>query len=100
MMPLISTNTNAFFGVIIPAGISRIAVLGFFSSYFLSTYRLNAMAALRAVIMQMSTNKNLYPENDVRFILSACIIVYKPNVKPIKANGSAKTVCENFTKER
>ena len=50
---------KALLGEIIPLGISRMAVRGFFSSKLLSKYLLKAMAALRAVIMQIITRKNL-----------------------------------------
>jgi hypothetical protein len=39
------------------------AVRGFKTSNFLSIKRLNAMAELRAVTMQASTNKNNFNEN-------------------------------------
>ena len=55
---LIMVNVNAFFGVIIPFGISRMAVRGLSASQRRSKKRLKAMAALRAVIMQMSTKPN------------------------------------------
>ncbi len=49
------TNRKALLAEIIPFGISRIAVRGFFASKLLSKYLLKAMAALRAVIMQIRT---------------------------------------------
>jgi hypothetical protein len=54
-------NTNAFFGVMIPLGISLMAVLGFSASHFLSRYLLKAMAALRAKTIQRITSSNLIP---------------------------------------
>ena len=54
----IITNRSALLGEIIPRGISRIAVLGFFASKYLSKYRLNAIAALLAVIIQIKTSIN------------------------------------------
>jgi hypothetical protein len=48
MMALITTKRSALEAAISPAGISRSAVLGFLASKFLSRYRLNAIAALRA----------------------------------------------------
>lgn len=54
------TKSNTLFAFKIPAGISLTAVRGFFASKFESRYRLNAMAAERAKIMQrsISTNKS------------------------------------------
>ena len=57
-------NTRAFLGVMIPFGISRIAVRGFKASYFRSRYLLNAIAALRAKIMHNTTSIN--------FMISCC----------------------------
>ena len=58
-MQLVITNNNALFAFIMPAGISLMAVRGFFASKFLSSQRLKAMAAERAKIMQSMTNPNL-----------------------------------------
>ena len=47
-MLLRTTNNKTVFGEILPDGISRVFVRGFFASIFLSTYLLNPIAALRA----------------------------------------------------
>ena len=47
-MLLSTTNNKTVFGEILPEGISRVFVRGFFASIFLSTYLLNPIAALRA----------------------------------------------------
>lgn len=101
-MLFITTNHKAFCGVIMPAGISRIEVRGFNSSYFLSMYRLNAMAALRAVIIHIITNKNFQAKTlyNIDFEISPSDIHLQPKAKPIMANGIAKIVCENFTNDR
>jgi hypothetical protein len=52
------TNRKALFAEMIPFGISRIAVRGFFLSKLLSKYLLKAIAALRAVIIQVITKRN------------------------------------------
>jgi hypothetical protein len=77
-------KNNAFFGFIIPAGISLIAVRGFKASNFLSIYLLKAMAALRAVAMHNKTSKNNFSEK----VNSCC----NANVNPMHAKGSAKIV--------
>ena len=60
---LIIINSIALFALIIPAGISLIAVRGFFASKFLSSQRLKAMAADRAKIMHRMTSVNLITKN-------------------------------------
>lgn len=60
---LIIMKNNAFFGFIIPDGISLIAVRGFKASNFLSTKRLKAIAELRAVIIHNNTNANSFASN-------------------------------------
>ncbi len=85
-------KNKAFLGLIIPAGISLIAVRGFKTSNFLSIKRLNAMAELRAVTMQASTNKNNFNEN----VKPSC----SANVNPMQANGKAKIVWLNFTSDK
>ena len=50
------TKRSALFGAIMPRGISRMAVLGFRASKFLSRYRLKAIAALLAVTIHINTN--------------------------------------------
>ena len=59
------------------------AVRGFKTSNFLSIKRLKAIAELRAVIMQASTNKNDFNEN----VNPSC----RANANPMQANGNAKT---------
>ena len=85
-------KNKAFFGLIIPAGISLMAVRGFKTSNFLSIKRLKAIAELRAVIMQASTNKNDFNEN----VNPSC----RANANPMQANGNAKTVWLNFTRDK
>ena len=108
---LIITKNKALFDDIIPAGISLIAVLGFFASKFLSNQRLKAIAALLAVIMQMSTSTNFNALLQKTELLISCLqsiesgrlycLYWKiPIKKPINANGMAKMVCENLTNER
>ena len=116
---------NAFFGLIIPAGISRTAVLGFKASYFASSQRLNAIAALRANIMHRITRTKysviamyglynskelLMPFNEkesfqpierFRFHWPVKVgLLNNPKKKPTSAKGIAKMLCENFTKDR
>ena len=55
-MQLKITKIIAFFLLIIPAGISRTAVLGFIESNSASSQRLNAIAALRAKTIHNNTN--------------------------------------------
>src|ERR1039457_3026870 len=73
-----------------PAGISRRAVRGFSASTFRSTIRLNAIATDRAPTMAARM------PNSVRGGGTA------PAASTVasSANGSAKTVCENVTRER
>lgn len=77
-------KNKAFLGLIIPAGISLMAVRGFKASNFLSIKRLNAIAELRAVTIHANTNKKSFIEN-------VCPSD-KANVKPMRANGSANMV--------
>ena len=65
----IITKVNALEGEIIPDGISRIAVRGFFSSMALSMYLLKAIAALRAKTIHSITNKK-------RRILNGVFVVF------------------------
>ena len=86
-----NTNLSALEGAISPAGISRKAVRGFWASKERSRYRLKAMAALRAVIIQPRTNKNKTPiffSETVPLLLIAA----HPRVKPMIAKGRAKIV--------
>ena len=79
---------------IVPFGISLIlAVLGFAVSTSLSIYRLKAMAALRAKIMQRRTKSNLSQVN-------SCSVSLKAKVNPINAKGRAKMVWLNFMRDR
>lgn len=55
---LITVKINAALEVMMPAGISLIAVRGFLASMLLSSHLLNAMAALRANIMHNTTKIN------------------------------------------
>lgn len=82
---LMMTNAKADFGLIIPAGTSLMAVLGFNLSIFLSRNRLKAIAALRAKTIHRITNIKLNHEKSTVDWLTA-----KKN--PSKAKGSAKMV--------
>ena len=79
------TNNRDDLAEIIPAGISRIMVLGFDLSISLSIYRLKAMAALLANIIHSITNKK-------RLQLKFILVDVTANKKPIIANGKAKIV--------
>lgn len=118
-------NINALLGFIIPAGISRTAVLGFIASYLASSQRLNAMAAERAKIMQRITRmkysvmamyglycnnellmpfkgrESLHPIARFRFHWPFKVGCFNnPKKNPTSAKGIAKMLCENFTRER
>ena len=108
---LMMTKNKALFADIIPAGISLIAVLGFFASKLLSNQRLNAIAALLAVTMQMMTkiNFNALPQKttlvmscpqSIELFKLYCLYWKMPIKNPINAKGIAKIVCENLTNER
>ena len=56
---LIMVNVNADAGVMIPEGISRVAVRGLRLSMSISTHRLNVMAAFRAKTMQSKTRMTI-----------------------------------------
>ena len=103
------TKNNALPGLIMPAGISLIAVRGFTASYFASSQRLKAMAAERANIIQRITNRNLntiirhvikfvtsFPQPMVLFKLDCPVYNpaedFNPKKKPINAKGIAKIV--------
>ena len=58
MAILIPINTKAFSALIIPAGISLMAVLGFNLSKCLSKYLLKAIAVDLAVTIHIMTKKN------------------------------------------
>ena len=84
-------KNKAEFSDIIPAGISLELVLAFLPSNFLSTYLLNAIAALLAVIMHISIKINLkirFGEADSLSVL----MLSAPRKKPIIAKGNAKMV--------
>ena len=104
-MQLKTTNNIAFFEVIIPAGISLIAVRGFNASKFLSNQRLKAMAALLAKIIQRITKINLITKKYLGKIVVCQPVpeylkVNIPKKKPTNAKGIAKMVCENFTRDK
>ena len=93
-MQFTMTKRKADPAFIVPFGISLIsAVLGFAVSTSLSIYRLNAMAALQAKIMQRSTKSNLSQVN-------ACSGLLTAKVNPISAKGRAKMVWLNFMRDR
>ena len=87
------TNHNAAFGEIMPAGISRMMVRGFFASMSLSSHLLNAMAALLANTIHNNTNIN-------NRIQSAFATFKYPKVNPVNAKGKAKTVWLNLMRLR
>lgn len=68
---------NALLGEIIPLGISRMAVRGFFASKLLSKYRLKAIAALRAVIIQMITRGSLKTQSQNKESGNQPIVLFK-----------------------
>ena len=90
---LIIINNVAAPGEMIPEGISRFFVLGFFSSNFLSTSRLNPIAEFLAntmhrIIRRRSLRLNRRSPSEM------------PREKPIRANGMANTVWLNLTSEK
>lgn len=91
MMALITTKRSALEAAISPAGISRSAVLGFLASKFLSRYRLNAIAALRAVTIQTITRRNNFTTGTDPNPL--CLETRQsPSVNPMMAKGRANMV--------
>ncbi len=95
-MQLLITKSKAFLPEIIPAGISRIAVRGFFASKFLSSHRLKAIAALRAkIIHKITINSNRHHGLSVE---KSAFLNAKKN--PIIAKGIAKMVWLNFTRDK
>ena len=56
---LMIVNSKTLLALMMPFGISLIAVLGFLASKLLSRYRLNAIAALLAKIMLSRTSKKI-----------------------------------------
>ena len=119
---LMIVNNKTLFAFNMPEGISLIAVRGFFASNSRSRYRLNAIAAVRANIMQQITSANLMTKGVTEFHENECsekvlrvfpqpIVLFKfhcptpfsiitpsnsPRKNPIIAKGIAKIVCENF----
>src|SRR5690606_15784180 len=85
-------NVNAFWGDTLPAGMSRMAVRGFLASMSLSRNLLKAMAALRAVTIHTNIRISFFQSN-------VCDVVCKAKKNPINANGRAKTLCANSTKD-
>ena len=79
------TKPMAAFGEIVPAGISLIAVRGFFASKCLSAQRLNAIAAERA----NTIHKRTFNANGQLNVNDSSVIA---NVNPIAAKGSANRV--------
>ena len=91
-------NRRAASGDTMPAGISRMAVRGFFASKWRSSHRLKAIAALRAVTMHTRTAAS---RTQIRYGSIAGTPPGKAaRVKPTIAKGIAKMVCENLTRER
>ena len=109
---LTTTNRNALFFEMIPAGISRIAVRGFRASHRTSSHRLNAIAALRAKTMHNTTRTNRIRKYShgalIRPHLGVTMKCHPgttenampdiPKKNPMIANGIAKIVCENRIK--
>ena len=87
-MELKITNSIAFLEVIIPEGISLIAVRGFNASKFLSSQRLKAMAALLAKIIHPITSNN----NCHHGFWVVKKVNFKARKNPINAKGIAKMV--------
>jgi hypothetical protein len=90
---LSNVNLRALLALIIPLGISLMAVLGFFASNSLSKYLLKAIAALRAKTIHKSMSpkslgSKLYPSLNIA------------RQKPIKAKGKANTVWLNLISDK
>ncbi len=111
------TNRSALLFEMIPRGISRIAVRGFFTSNSTSSQRLKAMAALRAKTMQPTTSRkttqmglpgvNIFTRLSIKAKEippslasrnSSNLVSSTPSANPIIAKGIAKMVCENRIK--
>jgi hypothetical protein len=92
-MQLTIVNIRASFELILPEGISRMAVLGFCASISLSKYLLKAIAEFLAKIMHNTISKSLSQ-------LNSCPVIEMARKKPINANGIAKTVWANNTREK
>jgi hypothetical protein len=87
------TNIKTGRGFSFFEGSSLPEVLGFFESISLSRYLLKPIAAFLAVTIAARTSTNKRREN-------VCVVVDSASTKPIRANGKANTVCENFTRLR
>lgn len=108
-MQLTIVNNKTLFAFNRPAGISRIAVLGFFASKLLSKYRLKDMAALRAKTIHRITRTN-FSNNEFQSVnggnIAVChpgtsdVYANNPRKNPIIAKGIAKMVWENFIRLR
>ena len=92
-MQLTRVKVKADAGLILPAGISRSLVRGFLASMFLSRYRLNAMAELRANTIHKSIMASFCHSN-----LWSVVVTAKK--KPMNANGMANMVCEKVTNDK
>ena len=92
-MQLMITKISASFAETFPDGISRIWVRGFLASIFLSRNLLNAIAELRAKIMQSKTWTSSNQLNGFGVLIT-------PKKKPISAKGKAKTEWANSTSEK
>lgn len=86
-------KNNAAVEEIVPAGISRVCVRGFRASISLSAHLLKAIALVLAKTMHSTTFKASAQVRE-----EGCWLMARKN--PINANGRAKIVCENFTKDR
>jgi hypothetical protein len=93
MMELKNTNIKAWLGVIIPAGISRINVLGFCLSISLSAHLLNAIAALLANTIHKITKANFCK-------LNVAFSIFNAKKNPTIANGNAKIVWLNLMRDK
>ena len=88
------TNINACRDEIIPEGISLDWVLGLILSILRSAHLLNAIAAFLAVIIQIKTRPSNFKFNISKPTTRV------PMIKPIAANGKAKTVWLNFIRDK
>jgi hypothetical protein len=87
------TKNAAALVLIFPVGIYLFFVLGLRASKLLSASRLNPIAALRAKIIQSITSRRSFKLNTLSVVATA-------RAKPIMANGIAKTVWLNLTREK
>jgi cytochrome c biogenesis factor len=95
-MQLIMVNARAFLGVIIPFGISLIAVLGFIASHLWSRKRLKAIAALLANTIHSITKANFtiiifqsMNNGNIRVCQPGTIEVNSANPKKIRSGRKA-----------